>query len=79
MQILLATPLLKWYLAHGLRVTKVYQVVEFTPQRCFKDFVEKVSDARRHGDANPKTAIIADTMKLIGELSLVHSLKQFTH
>ncbi|KAK3718953.1 hypothetical protein QZH41_005939 [Actinostola sp. cb2023] len=27
-KILLATPLLKWYLEHGLDVTKVYQVVE---------------------------------------------------
>ena len=30
-KILLATPLLKWYLEHGLEVTKVHQVVEFTP------------------------------------------------
>ena len=29
-KILLATPLLKWYLEHGLEVTKVHQVVEFT-------------------------------------------------
>lgn len=28
-QMLLATPLLKWYLEHGMKVTKVYQVVEF--------------------------------------------------
>ena len=31
-KILLATPLLKWYLEHGLEVTKVHQVVEFTPE-----------------------------------------------
>ena len=30
-KILLATTLLKWYLEHGLEVTKVHQVVEFTP------------------------------------------------
>ena len=35
---LIATPLLKWYLNHGMLVTKVYQVVEFQGQRCFKDF-----------------------------------------
>ena len=35
-KILLATPLLKWYLEHGLEVTKVYQVVEYTPKPCFK-------------------------------------------
>ena len=29
---LLATPLPKWYLEHGLVVTRIHQVVEFTPE-----------------------------------------------
>ena len=49
-QILLATPFLKWYLEHGLEVTKIYQVIEYTPVPCFKPFGEAVSDARRAGD-----------------------------
>ncbi len=65
-QILLATPLLKWYMNHGMVVTKIYQLVEFRQQRCFENFVGEVSDARRHGDTDPDTAIIADTMKVIG-------------
>ena len=65
-QILLATPLLQWYLNHGLVVTKIYQVIEFQAKRCFQEFVREVSDARRQGDINPETAIIADTMKVIG-------------
>ena len=65
-QILLATPLLQWYLNHGMVVTKIYQVVEFQQQRCFLDFVKEVSDARRLGDVDSDTAIIADTMKVIG-------------
>ena len=65
-QILLATPLLQWYLNHGLVVTKIYQVVEFQQQRCFREFVKAVSDARRQGDIDPDTTIIADTMKVIG-------------
>ncbi|MCG7866661.1 MAG: hypothetical protein JAY74_09850, partial [Candidatus Thiodiazotropha taylori] len=65
-QILLATPLLQWYLKHGLVVTKIYQVVEFQQQRCFREFVKEVSDARRQGDADPDTGIIADTNKVIG-------------
>ena len=52
-KILLATPLLKWYLEHGLKVTKVHQVVEFTPEPCFKPFGDAVSDARRASDADP--------------------------
>ena len=64
-KILLATPLLKWYLEHGLEVTKVHQVVEFTPVPCFKPFGDAVSDARRAGDADSRKAIIPDTMKLV--------------
>lgn len=65
-QLLIATPLLQWYLNHGSVVTKIYQVVEFRQQRCFKEFVKEMSDARRMGDRDPKTAIITDTMKVIG-------------
>ena len=68
-KILLATPLLKWYLEHGLEVTRVYQVIEYTPKPCFKPFGDAVSDARRAGDADPSKAIIADTMKLVGNSS----------
>ena len=65
-KILLATPLIKWYLDHGLEVTHIYQVVEYTRVPCFQPFAgEAVSDARRAGDVNPNKAIIADTMKLV--------------
>ena len=65
-QMLIATPLLKWYLNHGMVVTKIYQLIEYQDKRCFKKFVKEVSDARRTGDIDPDTAIIADTMKVIG-------------
>ena len=64
--ILLATPLLQWYLAHGLVVDRVYQIVEYERKPCFRQFGESVSAARRDGDADPDKAIIADTMKLLG-------------
>ena len=65
-KILLATPLLQWYLEHGLVVTKIYQVVQYWPEDCFKKFGEEVSQARQDGDADPAQTIIADTMKLLG-------------
>lgn len=68
-KVLLATPLLKWYLEHGLEVPKVHQVIEFTPQPCFKPFGDAVSEARRTGDADPSKAIVADTMKLVSCLN----------
>ena len=65
-KILLATPLLRWYLAHGLVVDRVYQIIECEPNPCFRRFGESISAARRAGDEDPDKAIIADTMKLLG-------------
>ena len=65
-KLLLATPLLRWYLAHGLVVDRVYQVVDYEPNPCFQRFGESVSTARRNGDSDPDKSIIADTMKLLG-------------
>ena len=65
-KLLLATPLLRWYLAHGLVVDRVYQIVEYSPKPCFQNFGDSVSAARRAGDADPDKSIIADTMKLLG-------------
>ena len=65
-RILLSTSLVKWYLEHGLEISKIYRVIEFTPQKCFKKFADDVCDARRAGDLDPLKAIIADTMKLHG-------------
>ena len=65
-KILLTTPLLQWYLAHGLVVDRVYQVVDYEPNPCFQRFGESVSAARRNGDVDPDKSIIGDTMKLLG-------------
>ena len=51
---------------HGLVVDRVYQIVEYERKPCFRRFGESVSTARRAGDADPDKAIIADTMKLLG-------------
>ena len=65
-KILLASPLLKWYMEHGIMVTRIYQAVEYQPKEAFKSFHDDVSSARRDGDADPSKAIIADTSKLVG-------------
>ena len=65
-RILLATPLLQWYMANDLIVDHVYEVIEYRKNDCFRAFGEHVSDARRAGDSDSSNAIIADTMKLLG-------------
>ena len=65
-KILLLSDLAKWYLEHGLIITRVYQLVEYIPRRAYADFGDSVSNARRAGDSDPDKALLASTSKLIG-------------
>ena len=66
-KLLLATPLLQWYLKHGLKVTKVHQVIQYKPMQCFTKFGEEVMNARREGDKDQAKKIISDSCKLMGK------------
>ena len=68
-KILLATPLLKWYLDHGLQVSRVYQIVEYAPVTCFANFAKTMTQARREGDVCTSKSLIADICKLIANSS----------
>lgn len=48
-KILLITPMIKWLLEKGVKISKVHQVIEFQPKPCFKEFADNVSDDRRTG------------------------------
>ena len=48
--ILLPTPLLQWYLKHGLVISHIYKVVDYEPKPRFRVFGDSVSDARRQCD-----------------------------
>ena len=65
-EILLSTPLLQWYLNMGLEVTDVQQILEYKPKACFESFGEDVTAARRQGDKDTNSSILADTQKLLG-------------
>ena len=67
-KILLLTSLLQWYLKHGLKVSKVYQVVQFKRSKCFLKFGEEVCNSRREGDKDPSKKILSDTSKLSGNV-----------
>ena len=64
-KILLATPLLQFYLEQGLVVTKVYQAVQWCSRPCLAPFGEFVSNARRDGDQGGST-VVAETAKTVG-------------
>jgi G:T-mismatch repair DNA endonuclease (very short patch repair protein) len=68
-KILFGTPLLQWYLQKGLVVSKVYLLVEYTPEHTFEPFVKQVTEARRLGDKNVECKILSDLYKLLGNSS----------
>ncbi len=77
-KMLIATPLLRWYLQHGLTVTHIYQIIEFSPATCFKPFQESVTKARRGGDENEHMEIIGESMKLVGNAAFGSVLMEKT-
>ena len=68
-RILIATPLLRWYLKNNSEITKIYQIIEYQPKKCLKHFIDKVTEFRIEGDRNPDKAIIGDTYKLLSNSS----------
>ncbi|KAG3051285.1 hypothetical protein PC122_g22981 [Phytophthora cactorum] len=65
-KILIYTPLLKWYLSHGMEITKTYCFIKASFHKTFAPFMEAVSNARREGDVDKSKAMIAEMMKLVG-------------
>ena len=61
----LSTPLLLFYLQMGLVVTKIHRLVQYTQKKSFNSFVQSAVDARKQGDENPNSSVVAETMKLL--------------
>ena len=68
-KILLASPLLKWYLNHGMKVTKIHKIIEYTGKNCFESFTEDVSRYRRMGDRAKHFSILGEMAKLLANSS----------
>jgi len=65
-KILLASPLLQWYLQKGLVVTRLYQAIEYCPNSVFTTFVEEmVRDRRKADDPNNPQELISQISKII--------------
>ena len=65
-KLMIISPLLQWYIKHGLIVTKIHEIIEFRSSDCFKEFTEEVTKARRIGDSLPNQSVLSDCMKIIG-------------
>ena len=65
----ITTPLLLFYLKLGLVCRKIHRLIQYTPRKCFDNFVQSAVDARRQGDKNPNSSVVAETMKLLANSS----------
>ena len=65
-KILLYTPLIEWYLQHGLRLTAVHQLTECEPGILFSWFPEEVANARREADKDPLKKKLGNVAELKG-------------
>ena len=65
----LITSLLLFYSVLGLVCKKIYRFVEYIPVKCFNHFVQSAVHARREGDENPNSGVVAETMKLLANSS----------
>ena len=65
-KILLYTPVIKWYLEHGLKITAVHQLLEYESGKPFDWFPEEVANARREADSDKSKKVLGDTAKLKG-------------
>ena len=59
------TPLLLFYLDFGPGCKKIYQFMQYTTMKCFNSFVQSAVNARREGDENPNSGVVAETKKLL--------------
>ena len=62
-------PLLLYYLHLGLECTKIRRFVQYTPKKCSSSFVQSAVNARRQGDENPNSSVVAETINLLANSS----------
>ena len=70
----LITPLLVFSLQLGLVCTRPHRFVDYTPKNSFNSFVQSAVDARRQGDENPNSSVVAETMKLLANSSYCYQI-----
>ncbi len=58
-EVLLHTPLLKWYLQQGFKITKFDCAIKYTPEKSFQRFADEVSGAISAGDIDDSKKLIA--------------------
>ena len=71
---ILITPLLKWYLQKGLKITKIYYIMQYRAHKVYEGFKDVVIQARQEASLDPSRAVLAKTYKLLVLLLYYNSL-----
>ena len=64
-EILVITPLLRWYMQQGLVITKVYMTLEWEPRWCFEFLRKAMADSRHEADRDLNLKVMGDAAKLL--------------
>ena len=73
-RMILITPLLKWYLQKGLKITKIYYIMQYRAHKVYEGFKDVVIQARQEASLDPSRAVLAKTYKLLVLLLYYNSL-----
>ena len=65
-KILINSEMAKFYLDLGLKITRIYEFIQFHPSKCFESLALQIAADRREGDRHPDFQILAMTSKLTG-------------
>ena len=66
--------LLLCYLHLGFQCTKVHRFVQYIPKKCFNSFLQSAVNARRHGDENPNSSVVAETKNFLASSSYEYQI-----
>ena len=73
---IITTPSLLFYLQLGLVCKKIHRFVQYTPRKCFDNFVQSAEDARRQRDGHPSSSVVVETMKLLAKSSYGYQIME---
>ena len=65
-EVLVSTTMAKYYLEKGRKITRMYEFIQFYPEKCFEKLANQISDNRRAADDDISKTILGLTSKLIG-------------
>ena len=65
-EVLVSTTLAKYYLEKGLKITRMYEFIQFYPEKCFEKLANQISNNRRAADDDVSKTNLGLTSKLIG-------------